>query len=522
MGIDTKWKPILEINFGYCNLESLPKDTNIDVVIDDFSLNIRKIFYGINSWEELTGRVKSRIISKLINSNVKTYFILFDEPEYVPPNKASTQKKRLENSIKYGKSPFNDTEIESIKISIHENTKFPEELAGDNDLFIKRLMETRKLYPQLISLCCHNILICEMPYPIEIIIHGGYVNDIIQTKNIIIQNYSTTATTTTTTNHAKFITINNKFTSENQQQQKIIHIQDSPINIGESDFKIPYNIPHIMEGNIYIRSNDTDTICILLLHMRSWINPLTGKMKYGIFVDTEQNSKDNTIIDMVSLWRKILIHFRDYYPGIKFPIETLVILILISGSDYIAKNEFPQIGPAIIWKSFIGGGHKILYPHSKEYVSTETMNIDDSTIIMDSHYGNPEHRYGIQIAEHRIYQFIGYIYYKHIMKTNFPKQGIINLNEIRTKAKQIDSTRKEGYKWNIVDTDEEMYAKIRRMYWNLDYLINGSKKLPFMDPLLIDSKTNKSIYGWERDYQQETAVRKFCVKTAKIVHRITN
>ncbi len=115
----------------------------------------------------------------------------------------------------------------------------------------------------------------------------------------------------------------------------------------------------IKGGNIYIKSRDTDSIYILLLHIRGWIDIKTEKIKYGIFL--ESSGRDNCpgekprdmkprFIDVVALWRSILVYFRDNYPGIPCPIETMILLILLTGSDY--TDGFPQFGPAKIWESF--------------------------------------------------------------------------------------------------------------------------------------------------------------------------
>ena len=524
MGINRAWKPILENTFGYLFIESIPPEATIDVIIDDFSLNFRKVLWGLNNWSELIDRLKSRITSK-INPNLKQYVILFDEPLYVPRSKQCTQKKRLNESVHRGVTPFSDTEIEFINIG--ENVIIPDS-SEDSNLFINRLMMTRKLFPQLISFCCQKIIsICPtIPYPIQFIIDGGYTNgidfDILQTKLLVDENCVLNLT-----DEPKFITINNT------NQDKSIHIQKNIVNIGESDFKIPRNISHTTQGNIYIRSNDSDTICILLLHMRSWINPLTGRIKYGIFVDTEMTSKHGEITDIVSLWRKILVYYKEHYPGIKYPIETQVMLILLTGSDY--TDGFPQLGPKKIWDSFSDGGHKILYPNSKRKHNSDIPNIesmvssdyDDQTIIMEFAYGNPDQRYGIKVAEHRVYQFIAYMYHKFIMKSPYPEQGIKNLDAIRSNAKERDSRcKRDSSKWNIPDTDEEIYAKIRRVVWNLDYFLNGSKITGWMDPLSVDQKTGKSMFGWDyiydctNDVETKTNNQGY-VRKAKIVYRST-
>ncbi len=226
MGINTAWKPILENTFGYLYVESIPPDTTIDVIIDDFSLNFRKVLWGLNNWSELIDRLKSRITSK-INPNLKQYVILFDEPLYVPRSKQCTQKKRLNESVHRGVTPFSDTEIEFINIG--ENVIIPDS-SEDSNLFINRLMMTRKLFPQLISFCCQKIIsICPtIPYPIQFIIDGGYTNDInfddLQINLIVDENCVLNLT-----DEPKFITINNT------NQDKSIHISEWPKETSKID-----------------------------------------------------------------------------------------------------------------------------------------------------------------------------------------------------------------------------------------------------------------------------------------------
>ncbi len=504
MGIETSWKKILNQEFGFCYEESLPEGTEIEVVIEDFSLNIRRVLIGLESWNELFSRLQNRVRSKT-NPKLRRYVMVFDEGAHVPISKQLTQKKRMRTEAKRSVMPFDGDELRTIEIG--ESCSIPE----PKDLFLQRLVITRKLTPDLYSLCSENLARCAIPYDTTLILDGGYTKDLIKKNGDQIRINQCCVDDSSSLDEPHYITINTRDRNEPDCFSQVT-IGKSNFPIGEGDLKIPRNISHVNEGNIYIRSNDTDTIPILLLHMRSWINPATGYVRYGIFIDPENmRSQRNEIVDVVSLWRKILVHFRETYPGISAPIETLVMLILLTGSDY--TDSFPQLGPKRVWDSFVDGGHRIMFPNSKQQFANREWG-SDQTVITQLSYGNPEQKYNVIFAEHRIFDFVRFMYQRFILKNT---STVVDMKVIRRRAYERDSKCKEQSRWNIPQDDEEIYAKIRRVFWTLDYWLNGSKSHCSVEPVALDPVTKKSLYGWELEEGTEREV-----KRAKIVHRFTN
>ncbi len=234
---------------------------------------------------------------------------------------------------------------------------------------------------------------------------------------------------------------------------------------------------------------------------------------------------------MVSLWRSVLIKFRDRYPGINCPVETLVMLILLNGSDY--TDKYSQLGPISVWDSFRNGGHRILYPNS-QIRTPETPRIEekeayddncngnnkttDQTVIMDAFsYGEPQQRYSLCLTESKIFNFISFAYHNCMLpkkerdaqnrsssSSSSSSPHPPSMKHVRKEANRRDQTRKDPRKYDIPEDDDEIYARIRRMMWTLDYWLNGSKKSqPFLDPLQKHPESKESMWGWEEDARTE-------------------
>jgi hypothetical protein len=91
------------------------------------------------------------------------------------------------------------------------------------------------------------------------------------------------------------------------------------------------------------------------------------------------------------------------------------------------------------------------------------------------------------------------------------RDAIKEYNEEEAKAytqrrlKKIERGQKVGKKEEkedlILPTDVELFSTIRRLVWNMDYWMNGSKLIVgnHYNPLEIDNQTNLSKFGWKRD-----------------------
>lgn len=526
MGIQGAWKKILDATFGYCHMPEIPENTVVDVVIDDLSLNIRKVMHGIVSWTDLGKRLRRRVKS-VYTQDLKRYVVTFDEPDCVPSAKQPEQRKRKIAEMKKIK-PLSAQEMSNIVIDNGIQLEVPQ------DIFIRRLMLTQETRERLYDFCTAEIASVKFPVSteeqsVDLIIDGGISNMMKQRDR---NNDTKTATENKTRDPclregAKYIYV---IPRSKKGDRSVASVYDSQ-KIGEGDLKIPKNISMIRKGNIYIHSYDSDMIPILLLNMRRWIDKTTGYIQYGIFLDATcrfQNTssqKDGevlkgNIVDVVSLWRSIIVHFGEHYPGISCPVETVCLLMLLTGGDY--AEGFSQLGPRRIWDAFIHGGHKILFENSKTYLASPKSTFESiSSVIIDSNYGNCDQRYSLTFNEEKIMTFLTFAYHRYLSpkpsKDSSPDHIPLNLS--MDKNREIANARNVGYKSENVKckivSDSEIRAIVRRVWWWMDYLMNGvSGRHPYLDPTEMHHQTGDSIQGWET-YEEDG---KKSVKCAKTVH----
>ena len=552
MGIKPGWKKILIETYKHCFSGNLPDDTKITEVIDDLSLNIRNLIVDREAtWDSFATQLRNRIQYHRGNPDLRKYIVVIDESQYVPRSKECTQRNRDKKEI-----PFTEVEIEAMLplegFLFHTPTK----------QFLTKVMATRAMHCKMYDFCTGETALAKLPQTnVELIIDGGYTEYMKyqqkEGKPFVILDKTDSNETKVQPNNTSgqcYTTITPR--KEEQDYAKVIIYPSR--KIGEGDLKIPRAISELEQGNIFIKSRESDSIFILLLHMRGWINRETGSIKYGVFLELEfdpKGSSDTSRLDVVSLWRTILLHFQTDYPGISCPIETFVLLVLLAGSDY--TDGFPQLGPAKIWESFKDYGHKILFDHSTELVDMKSdtkTNGRENAIITDYGYGDPKCIYGYSIAEDKVFSFIACMYCRYVAKEkNIRSSNKIDMGYIRKLAKEQDVKKTDSHKWNI-PSDEEIKAKIRRIYWTLDYWTNTSKndaKLKnredrehgYLIPFVKEPKTGHSKYGWDifeqenpddtkRRYNSESNTtdpifsndhkrRKTIVRPATRVHRYT-
>ena len=507
MGQDKSgWKKIFQDEWGFCRLAEIPPGTEIDVVIDDVTGSVRKVSYLIESWAEVGPRLRTRVESKPARS---LHVFLFDERAHVPPSKQPTQRKRLEKS---NVRPFEGKELAGIRIERGEPIPEPRQD------FIKRVLMTPALYPQLFSLCCAELSKCVFPSKerVRYIMDGGYA-DQLPSPDSHNGYYDHNARDDESRAKRPQYMMGTFRTGENESVRKP-YLTDSG-KIGEADLKIAKHISQMDGGNVYVRTPDFDVICILLLHMRGWIDPVTKRIKYGIFVDTSTSAKStNSIVDVVALWRSMHDAYATKWPGIPptSVIEAIVMLVLLTGSDF--TDGFSQLGPAKIWKSFQNGGHAVLFRDS-DGKCREGQAVARDAILMGKDYGDPEQRHAITLAEHKIYDFMRVVYCHHLPKIAQPSNDN-DMAFIRKVATQKNKTYKcNSSKW-FVPEDEELYAAFRRIMWTIDYWLNGSKPhQPWLNPLETDPIDGLSKYGWT---EKPDKTGRMLVQPAKRVHRIRN
>jgi hypothetical protein len=256
MGIDTKWKEYLQQDYPHCFHEFLPEDVNITTAIDDFTSRMFSFVSHATGYQEILRRS-----NKLIQENVgglEKYIILFDE--FTPPNKR----------VKATKTKFPAYTIEELKQNniFVPNGRFPD----SPERLITTHVLKRDLYRFLSNEVCPKFDdgVYVPPHNCSIILdgvpenggRGCHIYQLNKYHSVKVDNYS---------------------------PDNFSVIQSSG-ELGEADLKVPFYISRCKEGeNILVINSDGDLIPILLLNMRDWIDPVTKKIKYNIWLYNKKN-----------------------------------------------------------------------------------------------------------------------------------------------------------------------------------------------------------------------------------------
>lgn len=466
MGIEAGWKnTVLPNNFPGAFLEDNPE---ADYIIDDFSLALRnKLFYGINTWRDVRTRVYNRLTGMKGGHLLKKYVILFDESEFVPLAKRPTQRKRRENPKYKGKPivPFSEIEKQEFKISIDSVPKLGPSSFGE---YVERMWISGKgIMKKVIAFVQEQVIYHYSTHkpPFEIIIDGCRIdlNNSSPLNGFKINDLRTSYT------ESQVLHLSRTHGSAR------ISVTDS-FGIGESDMKIPRHISLLPESSILV-FGDSDTIPIVLLNLRRWICKDTNYLKHRIYLGKEDTKKSSkSVVDLTELWRLMLSYKIDKYGDITNFIEAVVCLMLLTGSDYVQKL-LKQFGPVKVWKAFENGGYKFF--------------LGEGAVQSTLEYGfdKIEDRFPVIFFNHKVYDFI-----HHIYKTRFA--GTSNMNSVRRMAREEDRKKKSAHGKYEVASDDELHANIRRIWWNIEYLLNGTTKFPYPDPTEIHDESGLSTHGW--------------------------
>ena len=498
MGIDTGWKKVVVDEFAW---PEFPAEAagNITIVLDDISLNFRRIMPGVQAWPDLGNRLRGRIESLAGRGALKEYRVLVDEGRFVPPNKGVTQRMRTQRARA---EPFTEVEQQAITVGVGA---IPEPAST----FFDRLLATRSMHSPLYAFIAAELALTRLPAGVRLVLEGfrarGIMARQIAGAPVMIMNIMVPD------NEYQVLSDNEQARIDGTSRIVVtrsatvpdtnsIFVHDSQ-KIGESDLKIPAAIAEQDDGaQIFVRSCDTDMIVIILLHMKNY---LKGRnIKYGICLDTEGpgrkiGSAPVPLLDMVELWVRVILRFRKMHPMIPpaFAIETLAMLMLMSGSDY--ADRLPQVGVRAVWDTFCDQvGRSVLFPRDKPH---------EPAVVSEDLRGQPLARDRVRLHETRIQRFLAYIYHKKTLRnTPFPVSDPYTLDAARTvrvaardKVRAANKKETSANSWQV-PSDDAITAAVRRLAWNIDYFANGSKVDvgPFLDPVRVDPASGKSIHGW--------------------------
>lgn len=478
MGLKPEWKKLLQKEFSSAWISSIPQTHNVDVVIDDFSIYCHQGFYGIEAGREVLDRCKARLLEYL-GESVKEYIVLFDEHEYQPRNKEICHRSRSK-----GQNPIPNEIVERDHMQITDASW----------MNISTVLDTPLLRDDFYRFCTEKLTVMQMEYkkePFVVVVDGARerTGHKIATQPMICYITKLPLEGETDKYQRKW----NKYSSAKK---------------GESDLKILRYVNKHKGDCIVVRSNDADSIVLLLLNMRNLIDLKSGEIDTKIYLDTSKGKQERTgdyLLDVVSLWRAIIVYFQINFPGLNNSIEMLCILMLLSGGDYI-QFKFPQLGPVTIWNAF-----KLHWRLFKDEHGPfiEKIPPPEKTIL----YGNYRDRIGIKIKESMLYDFVCHCYILRfpgllsiysVFKAPRKVSSLFYIRQTLKNAEQKENNKRwknhqKEKKSMTIQTDDQAFAIFRRIYWTLDYWMNGAEN-NFVDPLEKDPDQGTfSLYGWEED-----------------------
>ena len=485
MGIKTDWvNAILREQFDAqdCWFSSPPYGPKDRVhVIDDLSVGMFSLLSKAETGADVRERLKTRILS-YVNPKccLASYTGLLDEREYTPLNKKVTQEKRAAASARAGRQPWSRAEIDSMKIVISDGplpdpARIPLTLDVKHDLF-------RYITDVILSLDLH-LFKSRVP---DVIIDGARK---INHREDINPDYQVPR-----------IGRGKKYLYRYAPGNKIAQ-EMAPSNIGEGDLKIVAHISRIVREElrkarqprpaplsssptcdsveplpiVLVRTTDTDTIPILLLSMQDWIVRIKDEedanVPVRIFADLSLpgQNKPVRIIDMVKLWRRIVIFFHDKIPCVRHPIVTLATLMIMTGSDYV--ENFPGMGPTTVWSYFYElKGYELLYSNQ---LAPFVRDPGERCI------GRFDQAREVALAETNYERFILSMYEDALYK---------GMASSKTLHFILDGGK-------TAPTQMAIRAQIRRIHWNIHYWLNGGKGY-VLDPFERHPRTRLPLRGW--------------------------
>jgi hypothetical protein len=83
---------------------------------------------------------------------------------------------------------------------------------------------------------------------------------------------------------------------------------------------------------------DSDTIAIALLNCRDRIDPITKCFRDRVFVTMVGADKQTVFVDINALYDGIKSYYRERCSSIRYPVETHIFLMLLSGCDFVTDT----------------------------------------------------------------------------------------------------------------------------------------------------------------------------------------
>ena len=306
--------------------------------------------------------------------------------------------------------------------------------------------------------------------------------------------------------------------------------------IGEADLKIPYYVAKFgkLGDVILVKSADTDSIPILLLNVRNWIShPVrdSGFVPFEVLVDLSvKRDVKPRFFNVMNTWRSIMMKFTPPAPNssqesdcssilgspkrsvawLHNPIEIICLLMVMTETDYVEGMNY--VTPRLVWETFMKHrGWEIFARHGAVLISPDPFPDQDQTRIRVG----PERR-NIQFNAILIHDFIQYMYSCAVFPTN-GDYSVAKMKSIDIIVHKLITKGSQSLLADDIHPENRLYARIRRMTWNMDYWVNGPQGETWII-FKTDTKTNLSIYGWEYKGDLLQQIKPELVKFAVQVH----
>lgn len=587
MGLTPEFKKFLYSLFPQCFSSELPHNKEFNIIIKEVLPNIVPKIFGITpttntTINRLCVKFKEDCYEILCNRpGVRRLILLLDNYNCVPGNKSLTEIKRDKNVSGKGtesKTWLNEEEYLTLR---YEKNLRPD------DLFIKDEYDNiNKIDGQILwrdgnfRWLLHYALSREfskmfIPEGKELVIDEGifYSKDELKKLRESILNEHNM--------NNKFITDYEKdclFSFEIKNYLKIgyiypdhkIHLKDSS-GIGESDLKILSHINRTItiipdnnngeDKEIYdsflVITPDSDVLAMLLLHMKSLIDPDELTINNEVFMDTQtsfdkayNSSRETRFININLLFKSIIEFFKQEYKDVIYPVETMIFLFLSYFSDYNEPvSPYLSVGPARLWNSF----SLLHYTNkSKGYVTFNQNNIKEQNFKREQNIIKPYEFKGEDLLNNflsldafnntnldRVYEFdeytsekdqsyfsnyfvarfnednlvkfFCYVYQQNLIK-KFKEAGILksnknilDYNDLLTLSKEYQlkstppcPTAKNNNNNNVPEycgllSYNDLITRIRSLQWIFNYFQNGWKSDEFCNDYYNCSNVQQTI-----------------------------
>lgn len=288
-----------------------------------------------------------------------------------------------------------------------------------------------------------------------------------------------------------------------------------PPLVGETDLKFIWYIEHVAKpgDHILIRCNDSDMIYILLLHMQR-----ITKRGCIVFLDirTHNMSKERyerRFICLNVLARDVATYAAMKWVGLSCPLQVIVFLALLSGSDY-TDNPY-RVGTKTIIEMFEDGGWRVLQSlicigdlqtHGQNnWLLTEHLqsSLDSSTtdeqsadsilwptlLLMESSAG---HSFLRTLYQQRL--GVSYL----TKELQLAEGTLLSWGELSRYSIARYEKNKDAAKY-VVPTESEAESNLRHILWTLHYWSNAHLDLGlFPSSLAMLEEQGSPAWGWVR------------------------